>query len=108
MSPRLKTVLLRLSRVATASAIGAASSYILSPAVLDYIPTQFSTLLVATLPALVVAAEKWLRYGSDPGEVKIPSKSEQIAALKNQVDALSVALEQHKKALALVHPQVSP
>jgi len=68
MTSKIQTVVLRGARAAAAVAVASVAAYVTGPEVTALIPGGYQFLVVgAAVPALL-ALEKWLRYGSDPGE----------------------------------------
>jgi len=65
MTNKTKTVLLRFVRGVAAVAIAAAATWVVSPEVLDIVPTQYQWLVFTFLAPGLLALNKWLRYGSD-------------------------------------------
>lgn len=73
MTTKTKTVLLRAARSLGAVAAAFTLKEVASPDILNIVGSHNSWIItVAVVPGLL-AAEKWLRYGSDPGETTTPS-----------------------------------
>jgi len=68
MTNKTKTVLLRFARVTTATAVASIAGFIAGPDVLSWVPGGYQFLVTGALVPALVAFEKRLRYGSDPGE----------------------------------------
>lgn len=69
MSLKFKTVLLRFVRGVGGVAVAFSASYVVSEDVLGLVPDQYDWLFIGVLAPALIALEKYLRYGSDPGEV---------------------------------------
>ena len=63
-----KTILLRLLRTAGAAVVAWALNWLASGGLVDFIPAGNAALVVVVLTPILTALEKYLRYGSDPGE----------------------------------------
>lgn len=70
MNPKKRTIILRALRTAGATAIAGLIGWLAGPDVAELVGTEQAVLLAAVLTPLLAAAEKYLRYGSDPGETK--------------------------------------
>ena len=66
---KMKVILMRALRTGIAIAISGVIAWLAGPEVADLVGTERAVLLAAVLTPMLVATEKWLRYGSDPGEV---------------------------------------
>lgn len=63
-----KTVILRALRTASAVAVAGFVGWLSGPDVTELLGAQNAVLLAAVATPLLVALEKALRYGKDPGE----------------------------------------
>jgi hypothetical protein len=68
MTAKTKTVLLRFARTLGALGVAALITWVSSPDVLSIVPSGYQWVVLAVVTPALVAAEKWLRYGADPGE----------------------------------------
>lgn len=66
MSSKLRTVLLRLVRVAVAGAAGSLVTVL--PEVGDAFPANWKPFVAVGIAAILVALDKAKRWGGDPGE----------------------------------------
>lgn len=72
MTKKTKTVLLRFARATAALVVGAVAGFIVGPEALEIVPDPYDTLVTMTVAPALLAAEKWLRFGRDPGEGDTP------------------------------------
>lgn len=69
LSPKVVTVLKRSARALGAVLVGFLVAWLAGPDVTELVGSDTQALVVAVVTPLLLAADKWLRYGSDPGEV---------------------------------------
>ena len=69
MSSKNKTILMRFARSLGAIVIAATTAFIAGPEGADLVGDQAQTIIVAVGTPLLVAADKWLRYGGDVDDV---------------------------------------
>ena len=68
LTTKWKTVILRGIRSAAAVAVASLAAYVTGPEVTALIPAGYQFLVVGAVVPSLLALEKWLRYGGDPGE----------------------------------------
>lgn len=68
MTEKTKTVVLRFVRGTAALVVAALAAWVVSPDVLDIVPDAYDWIVVGVVAPGLLAIDKALRYGSDPGE----------------------------------------
>jgi len=68
LSDKVKTILFRAVRSAAAVAVAGIIGWLAGPDFAELVGTEYAVLVAAVLTPLLLALDKWIRYGSDPGE----------------------------------------
>lgn len=68
MTPKRKTILIRFLRAAGAVLIAAIVGFVTGPDFVELLPAPWNGIAASVLVPALLAADKFRRYGNDPGE----------------------------------------